>query len=135
MIEARIVEASSDFTRSLGVNWGIHYRDGSASIAGINSFDTSFGGLASNIPPPSGVSGQAGGSAGISFGTLASNIKLDLRLNAAVSAGMVRIVSTPKVATLNRKTAKSPRGSRSHTPHPLLTRLKRDLLKLPLPLR
>ncbi len=110
MIEARIVEASSAFTRSLGVNWGIHYRDGSASIAGINSFDTSFGGIASNVPPTSGVSGTPGGSAGISFGTLASNIKLDLRLNAAVSAGMVRIVSTPKVATLNRKTAKITQG-------------------------
>lgn len=110
MIEARIVEASNSFTRSLGVNWGVHYRDGSASIAGINSFDTSFGGLASTVPPASGVSGQPGGSAGISFGTLASNIKLDLRLNAAATAGLVRIVSTPKVATLNRKTAKITQG-------------------------
>ncbi len=110
MIEARIVEASTSFTQSLGVNWGIHYRDGSGSIAGINSMDTSFGGLASNVPPATGVSGSPGGSAGISFGTLSSNIKLDLRLNAAVSAGMVRIVSTPKVATLNHKSAKITQG-------------------------
>ena len=110
MIEARIVEASNTFTRSLGVNWGIHYRDGSASIAGINAFDTSFGGLASNVAPTSGVSGQPGASAGISFGTLASNIKLDMRLNAAVSAGLVRIVSTPRVATLNHKSAKITQG-------------------------
>jgi type IV pilus assembly protein PilQ len=110
MIEARIVEASASFTRSLGVNWGIHYRDGSASIAGINSIDTSFGGLASNVSPSSGVSGQPGASAGISFGTLASNIKLDMRLNAAVTAGLVRIVSTPRVATLNHKSAKITQG-------------------------
>lgn len=110
MIEARIVEASSSFARSLGVNWGLHYRDGSASIAGINSFDTNFGGLTAVSPPAAGASGQPGASAGISFGTLASNIKLDMRLNAAATAGMVRIVSTPKVATLNRKTAKITQG-------------------------
>jgi type IV pilus assembly protein PilQ len=110
MIEARIVEASSTFTQSLGVNWGVHYRDGAAAIAGINSMDTSFGGLATNIAPASGVSGSPGAAAGISFGTLASNIKLDLRLNAAVSAGLVRIVSTPRVATLNHKTAKITQG-------------------------
>lgn len=110
MIEARIVEASSTFTQSLGVNWGIHYRDGSAAIAGINSMDTNFGGLASTAPTSSGVSGTPGAAAGISFGTLSSNIKLDLRLNAAVSAGLVRIVSTPRVATLNHKSAKITQG-------------------------
>ncbi len=110
MIEARIVEASSTFTQSLGVNWGIHYRDGSAAIAGINAFDTSFGGLANNVAPTSGVSGNPGATAGISFGTLSSNIKLDMRLNAAVAAGLVRIVSTPRVATLNHKSAKITQG-------------------------
>lgn len=110
MIEARIVEATTAFTRSLGVNWGIHYRDGSASIAGINSMDTTFGGLASNVPTSSGTSGQPGAAAGISFGTLASNIRLDMRLNAAVSAGLIRIVSTPRVATLNHKSAKITQG-------------------------
>jgi len=110
MIEARIVEASSTFTQSLGVNWGIHYRDGSAAIAGINSMDTNFGGLTTTAPTSNGVSGMPGAAAGISFGTLSSNIKLDLRLNAAVGAGLVRIVSTPRVATLNHKAAKITQG-------------------------
>lgn len=110
MIEARIVEASSTFTQSLGISWGVHYRDGSAAIAGINSMDTNFGGLASTAPTTTGVSGNPGATAGISFGTLSSNIKLDLRLNAAVSAGLVRIVSTPRVATLNHKSAKITQG-------------------------
>lgn len=109
MIEARIVEASSSFTRNLGVNWGIHYRDGSASFLGINSLDTGFGGLTS-APPTTGTGSSPGGSMGISFGTLSSNIQLDMRLNAAASAGMVKIVSTPKVATLNNKTAKITQG-------------------------
>jgi type IV pilus assembly protein PilQ len=110
MIEARIVEASSTFTRSLGVNWGLHYRDGSASFLGINQLDTSFGGQASTPPPLTGLSGNSGSAMGISFGTLTSNIQLDLRLNAAASAGLVKIVSTPKVATLNNKTAKITQG-------------------------
>ncbi|NVN97157.1 type IV pilus secretin PilQ, partial [Candidatus Nomurabacteria bacterium] len=110
MIEARIVEATSTFTRSLGVNWGLHYRDGSSSFMGINQLDTSFGGVASTPAPVSGLSGNSGGAMGISFGTLTSNISVDLRLNAAASAGLVKIVSTPKVATLNNKTAKITQG-------------------------
>lgn len=110
MIEARIVEATSTFTRSLGVNWGIHYRDGTAALLGINQLDSSFGGITTTAPPLTGVNGQAGAAAGISFGTLTSNIQLDLRLNAAASAGLIKIVSTPKVATLNNKTAKITQG-------------------------
>lgn len=109
MIEARIVEATSTFTRNLGVNWGVHFRDGSASFMGINALDTGFGGLTS-APPTSGTGTSSGGTMGISFGTLTSNIQLDMRLNAAASAGLIKIVSTPKVATLNNKTAKITQG-------------------------
>jgi len=110
MIEARIVEATSTFTRSLGVNWGIHYRDASASFLGINSVDTNFGGAVSTIPTASGAGTNTGTATGISFGSLASNIQLDMRLNAAATAGLIKIVSTPKVATLNNKTAKITQG-------------------------
>lgn len=109
MIEARIVEATSTFTRSLGVNWGVHYRDGSASFLGINQLDTGFGGL-TTPPPSSGAGLSSGGNIGISFGTLTSNVQLDMRLSAAASAGLIKIVSTPKVATLNNKTAKITQG-------------------------
>ncbi len=109
MIEARIVEATSTFTRSLGVNWGMHYRDGSSSFLGINQMDSSFGGLA-NAPPTSGASGTPGGTMGLSFGKLLGNISLDMRLNAAASAGMIKIISSPKVATLNHKPAKISQG-------------------------
>jgi len=109
MIEARIIEATSTFTRSLGVNWGLHYRDGSSSFMGINQLDTSFGGLA-NAAPSSGQTGLPGAAMGISFGKLTSNISLDLRLNAAASAGLIKIISSPKVATLNNKAAKISQG-------------------------
>jgi len=111
MIEARIVEASSNFTRDLGVQWGIHYRDGSASVAGINAFDTGFGGLVTP-PPTSGFPSQnsPGIATGVSFGKLTNNIQIDMRLSAAVASGDVKIISTPKVVTLNNKAAKISQG-------------------------
>jgi type IV pilus assembly protein PilQ len=112
MIEARIVEATSTFTRDLGIQWGIHYRDGSASIMGINQMDTGFGGILTQTPPVAGFQSfdSAGGSMGLSFGKLTSNVQLDMRLSAAATAGLVKIISTPKVVTLNNKAAKISQG-------------------------
>ena len=108
MIEARIVEATSTFTRDLGVQWGLNYRDGSASVAGINSVDTTFGGVVSTAGP--GATGAGGLGLGMSFGKLTSNIQLDMRLAAAATIGQVKIISTPKVVTLNNKAAKISQG-------------------------
>ena len=46
----------------------------------------------------------------MSFGKLTSNIQLDLRLAAAATAGQIKIISTPKVVTLNNKAAKISQG-------------------------
>ncbi|MRR06098.1 MAG: type IV pilus secretin family protein [Deltaproteobacteria bacterium] len=112
LIEARIVEATSTFTQDLGIQWGIHYRDGSASLLGINKLDTGFGGLITNLPPTTGfpAAGTAGGAMGISFGKLTSNVQVDLRLSAAAENGEIKIISTPKVVTLNNKAAKISQG-------------------------
>lgn len=109
MIEARIVEAQTSFVRDLGVQWGIHYTDGSASLAGISRIDTGFGGQVT-APVTSGTSGP-GASMGVSFGKLASNIQLDMRLSAAVTADQIKIMSTPRVVTLNNKPAKISQGA------------------------
>ncbi|HEX2767723.1 MAG TPA: type IV pilus secretin PilQ, partial [Geobacteraceae bacterium] len=111
MIEARIVEASSSFTRDLGVQWGIHYKDGSASFLGISKLDVGLGGIVTP-PPTTGTFGvtNSGGAAGISFGKLASSIQLDLRLSAAATIGQVKVISTPKIITLNNKAAKISQG-------------------------
>jgi type IV pilus assembly protein PilQ len=108
MIEARIVEATSTFTRDLGVQWGLHYKDGSASFAGINTVDTGFGGVVSPAGP--GSTGAGGIGLGMAFGKLTSNIQLDMRLSAAATIGQVKIISTPKVVTLNNKAAKISQG-------------------------
>ncbi|ABQ26004.1 type IV pilus secretin family protein [Geotalea uraniireducens] len=109
MIEARIVEAQTSFVRDLGVQWGLHYVDGSASVAGISRFDTGFGGVVTP-PPTSGTSGP-GAAAGMSFGKLASNIQIDMRLSAAVTAEQIKIISSPRVVTLNNKPAKISQGA------------------------
>jgi len=108
MIEARIVEASSNFTRDLGVQWGLHYADGTASVLGINGVDSTFGGVVSPTGP--GSTGSGGIGMGMSFGKLTSNIQLDMRLSAAATIGQVKIISTPKVVTLNNKAAKISQG-------------------------
>jgi type IV pilus assembly protein PilQ len=109
LIEARIVEASSNFTQDLGVQWGIHYRDDSGLM---KSLDTNFGGIVTNVPTVSGLPAPSayGGALGMTFGKLADNLQIDLRLSAAAETGQVKIISTPKVVTLNNKAAKISQG-------------------------
>ncbi len=107
MIEARIVEASANFARDIGVKWNFRYVDGSASVANINNATSSMGGVVTNVLP----TGTTGGiAAGMAFGKLLSNIQLDMRLSAASTVGHVKIISTPKVLTVNNKAAKISQG-------------------------
>jgi type IV pilus assembly protein PilQ len=108
LIEARIVEATAGFTRDLGIQWGIHYRDPTGSFMGIQALNSGFGGAVT--PPPLIGSAGPGMATGISFGTLASNISVDLRLSAAATADLIKIISTPKIATVNNKPAKITQG-------------------------
>ncbi len=136
LIEARIVEATTSFTRDLGVQWGLHYRDSSASVANVNSLDTGWGGVIGLPPSSSGfnAANKAGASAGISFGTLTSSVQLDLRLSAAASAGMVKIISSPKVVTLNNKQAKISQGQAIYLPTTSAEGTKQDKIEATLSL-
>lgn len=107
MIEARIVEASSNFARDIGIKWNFGYQDASASVANINNITGSMGGVVTNVLPTGTTGGLA---AGMAFGKLLSNIQLDLRLSAASTVGQVKIISTPKVLTVNNKAAKISQG-------------------------
>lgn len=110
MIEARIVVATTEFSRDFGIQWGTHFRDGSAATLGINSMDAGFGGVASAPPNIGQLAGSSGIATGISFGRLASNIQLDMRLSAATAANKVRVVASPKIITLNLEPAKIEQG-------------------------
>lgn len=110
MIEARIVEASSTFTQDLGVQWGVHARNVSGT-AGITNVDSGFGGILTSLAPTAlGAAFGPGAAAGIAFGKFISGGSLDLKLSAAASAELIKIISSPKVVTLNNKAAKISQG-------------------------
>ncbi|MFT7404366.1 type IV pilus secretin PilQ [Zhongshania sp.] len=119
-IEARIVRASSDFDRSLGVKWGGAYvkADGnkvysangdiasdqatqnnylSALAAGSPTY-TAVPGLVTDL----GVSGAAGSFA---LGFISSDVLLNLELSALESKGRGEIVSQPRVVTGDKEPA------------------------------
>jgi type IV pilus assembly protein PilQ len=137
LIEARIVEVASNYTQELGVQWGGKYTGTSSrglSVTGGSTGVTSTAGGGSSVPAigsttfyPSlgdlGGSGNAyavnlpaaagkgsGGALGMTFGTLGGRVALDLQLSAMQTTGNGRILSSPKVLTVNNKEAKISSG-------------------------
>ncbi len=107
MIEARIIETTKRFSRTLGINWGFN---GTAGPATGNSTGLEF---PNNIDASGSVNLQTGGQNGllrIGFGNILDTFRLDAVLNAAEDDGLVNILSTPKVATLNNHTAQIQSG-------------------------
>jgi len=109
MIEARIVEARTNLTRDLGITWAFSYAaDGVNSVDDLNSVD--IGGGGSFIINPSVGAGGLG--TGITFGALGvSSSVLDLRLSAAETAGQSKVISKPRVTTLNGESATISQGT------------------------
>jgi type IV pilus assembly protein PilQ len=125
LIEARIVEATRSFTQSLGVEYGF---SGDAfvqsGIQGKNltpiSVFTSLVGTNITAPTPeTGVplsisfpaAGTSPSAMAITFGSFANGMLLGVRLSAAESEGRVRILSAPKVATLDNQEAEIRQGT------------------------
>jgi len=103
IIEARIVEANTNFSSELGFDWGtITLGD---VLSGKNTL-TMFG-FANNLPAtiPSAV---VGGSFQKLAGTPFSII--DAKLEASETEGKTNIISSPKVVTLDNKTARIKQG-------------------------
>jgi type IV pilus assembly protein PilQ len=131
LIEARIVEVDTSFTRELGVQWGGSYRAGSGNtkFGVIGSQDPSGGTIpggavtAATINPftstapvptfavnlPAAIGSGAGG--GIAFGILKDNLRLDLSLSALEASGKGKIISSPKIVTTDNKEATIEQGT------------------------
>jgi type IV pilus assembly protein PilQ len=126
LIESRIVEATTSFSRQLGVQWG---GSGSASAATGNAtgliFPNSvnlFGSAGGQAPPgfdaappfainlPAATGPGAGGAIGMTFGSAGGALGLQLRLTAAENEGYVKTISAPKVTTLDNNTARISQG-------------------------
>ncbi|MBP2683336.1 MAG: type and secretion system protein, secretin [Deltaproteobacteria bacterium] len=124
LIEARIVEVDTTFTRELGVQWGGNYTGTSGGtqygIGGMNSTainattTTPYSPIAPAAPNlavnlPAAIGQGSGG--GIAFGILRDNLRLDLALSALESSGKAKIVSSPKVVTVDNKEALIEQGT------------------------
>lgn len=125
LIEARIVEARSNFSRDLGVQWGgnVSATQGFGTATGLgfpNNIRIAGGaddlqnnqvqGVVNNpnfaVNLPATVGSGTGGALGFVFGSVGGSALINLRLSAAESIGKVKIISAPKVVTLDNKEAK-----------------------------
>lgn len=122
LIEAKIVEANTTFTRDLGIQWGGGYRNapefgnsvmpgrfgvagGSAGNVGFESGEPNFA-----VDLPAAVGSGSGGALGLLFGSLNNSVVLDLRLSALESSGEGRIISSPRITTLDNEKASIEQG-------------------------
>ena len=129
MIEARIVSASTDFTKEMGVKWGILSQGITSNndllVGGSNTTlwnlrkptkDSDTGGWKYEIERPSNLNVDLGatavGASRIAFGLISlSDFMLDLELSAVQADGYGEVISTPKVMTADKQTAKIESGT------------------------
>jgi len=97
MIEARIVELSASYSRELGVKWDrTGYNNPDVAFSKPGSFVSRF---EVNLPKTS----LEGGT--LIFGTVVSNLTLDLQLSALEDSGEGKILSQPKILVLDNQEA------------------------------
>ena len=135
LVEARIVEATSKYLRDVGIQWGgdatfseatgnptgIAFPsrlgvaggnyDQSTPTAGLSPFTRTIPNPNFAVNLPAAVGTDSGGALGFSLGSVDNNINLNVRLSAAESSGMVRIVSSPRVLTLDNREARIAQGT------------------------
>lgn len=128
LIEARIVEAASNYSKSLGIQWGMDLdastRTGySTGLFFPNNVGVS-GGLARTRQTPAFYTpdanalmvdmGAEGARSAVAFnlGSIPGLVDLDARLSAMESEGWGKVVSTPKVTTLDNRPAEVSQGAR-----------------------
>lgn len=130
MIEARIVRASTDFTREMGVKWGILSqgvtRNNDLLVGGSDTTlwnlrkpekDSDTGGWKYEIERPDNLNVDLGattaGASRIAFGLISlSDFMLDLELSAVQADGYGEVISTPKVMTADKQPAKIESGTK-----------------------
>ncbi len=100
LIEANIVEATSDTARSLGVQWGGKY----TNIADSNTYSIAPSVAASMASTPVGT-------LALSFGKVGGSI-LDMQLLALQQDGKLNILSRPSITTLDNQAAFTENGEK-----------------------
>lgn len=115
LLEARIVTATSNFARSLGVDWGFNYQNiGSTEFDPTNPKNkaTSYNpGFAINNTPAT-TSAPLSSILGFGWNLLRGRdlFSIDMSLKLGEKRGIAKLVSSPKVHTLNNQEAKISQG-------------------------
>jgi len=105
IIEARIVDASSSFTKSIGTSWGAQMGISDGKQLGKIGGDVQLTAAASN--PPS----NSLGAFGINFSRLVgTTLELNATILAAETQGQTKVISTPKIVTLDNTPASIKQG-------------------------
>jgi type IV pilus assembly protein PilQ len=100
MIESRIVETTKTLGRSLGINWGFN---GVADVAHGNTTNLVFPNNGSGGFRVGLENGPVVGT--IRLGNILDTFNLDLSLTAAENQGLLKIISSPKLAALTNTAA------------------------------
>lgn len=127
-IEARIVQADTSYSRSIGVQWGaqagatLEGQKKGVVVGNITGdpfpFQATDAGL-SDVPAgflvnlPAAVSGlSAVPGLGFTFGRLgsANGLSLDVRLSAGELLGLIKVIAAPRITTLDKREAKIEQG-------------------------
>jgi type IV pilus assembly protein PilQ len=114
LIEARIVEAETNFSRDIGIEWGFDHSTlrGADELGGPYGFSGAVAGdnnYAVNLPP-------AAATSGIDFvfsrwpGS-ATSLTINASLKLAEAEGKLKIISSPKVLTMDNTEANIKQGS------------------------
>jgi type IV pilus assembly protein PilQ len=135
LVEARIVEATSKYLRDVGIQWGGDVTfsqatgnptgiafpsnvsasggnyDQTTPTAGLSPFTRTVANPNFAVNLPAAVGTDSGGALGFALGSIDNTINLNVRLSAAESSGMVRIVSSPRVLTLDNREARINQGT------------------------
>jgi len=113
LIEGRIVEASDNFLRDVGIAWGGQFRNnnGVTTAGGTRQSAGATGGNGMLVDLPATVGPSIGGGAvGVALSMLGNTLNLNLELSAAEAEGEVKIISNPRVITTNLKPATISQG-------------------------
>jgi type IV pilus assembly protein PilQ len=130
LIESRIVEAATSFSRQAGIQWGGNVSFAPTfgnptglifpnilSVAGAadDSLASSAGLLGVTQPNfavnmPTAVGANTGGGLGFVFGSAGGAANLNLRLTAAEASGTIKTISSPRVVTVDNVDASISQG-------------------------
>lgn len=109
LIDARIVEVNSNFVRELGIQWGINWLSPNTllRIGGPTGMPGGSGFTGTNymVNLPAAVSAGSGGAIGLGYMNAQRTLSLDLQLSALEGTGKGKVVSNPRIVTLDNKEA------------------------------